>query len=105
MSTLPNSQDAAQVANLHRSFEGPVALLQGNRALLYREGIRSMKAILARLALTIGTAVSAAAEPLVSPDVLMTSVFKRYAGQPPRAWRECRGIQIGRTSISPVAEA
>jgi AraC-like DNA-binding protein len=34
-----------------------------------------------------------------------TSVFKRYAGQPPRAWRESQGVQIGRTSISPVAEA
>jgi transcriptional regulator GlxA family with amidase domain len=33
-----------------------------------------------------------------------TSVFKRYAGQPPRAWRESRGVQIGPTSISSVAE-
>jgi len=32
-----------------------------------------------------------------------TSVFKRYAGQPPRAWRESRGGPIGRTSVSPVA--
>jgi AraC family transcriptional regulator len=24
-----------------------------------------------------------------------TSVFKRYAGQPPRAWRESRGVQTG----------
>lgn len=29
-----------------------------------------------------------------------TSVFKRYAGQPPRAWRESRGVQIGPTSAS-----
>jgi AraC family transcriptional regulator len=28
-----------------------------------------------------------------------TSVFKRYAGQPPRAWRESRGLQIRSTSI------
>jgi AraC family transcriptional regulator len=35
-----------------------------------------------------------------------TSVFKRYAGQPPRAWRESRGgVPIGRTSISRAAEA
>jgi AraC-like DNA-binding protein len=33
-----------------------------------------------------------------------TSVFKRYAGQPPRAWRESRGIHIGPTAISHVAE-
>jgi AraC-like DNA-binding protein len=33
-----------------------------------------------------------------------TSVFKRYAGQPPRAWRESRGVQTGPTSISHVAE-
>src|SRR3982074_499460 len=26
-----------------------------------------------------------------------TSVFKRYAGQPPRAWRESRGVQTGPT--------
>jgi len=24
-----------------------------------------------------------------------TSVFKRYAGQAPRAWRESRGVQTG----------
>ena len=34
-----------------------------------------------------------------------TSVFKRYAGQPPRAWRECQGVQITSTPTSPVAEA
>jgi transcriptional regulator GlxA family with amidase domain len=33
-----------------------------------------------------------------------TSVFKRYAGQPPRAWRESRGVHIGPTAISHVAE-
>jgi AraC-like DNA-binding protein len=33
-----------------------------------------------------------------------TSVFKRYAGQPPRAWRESRGVQIRPTSTSPLAE-
>jgi AraC-like DNA-binding protein len=33
-----------------------------------------------------------------------TSVFKRYAGQPPRAWRESRGVHIGPTAISRVAE-
>jgi AraC-like DNA-binding protein len=128
------------------SFEGPVATAAAHHAPLYREGIGSMKAILAQLALTIGGAVSAAAEPLVSPDVLIadasvsssplhhkkivddepewrvmrrrieraqemllrtgislvdvapsvgfqtqshfTSVFNRYPGQPPRAWRE-----------------
>ena len=32
-----------------------------------------------------------------------TSVFKRYAGQPPRAWRESRGVQIRPTSTSPLA--
>jgi AraC family transcriptional regulator len=24
-----------------------------------------------------------------------TSAFKRYAGQPPRAWRESQGVQTG----------
>ena len=32
-----------------------------------------------------------------------TSVFKRYAGQAPRAWRESRGVQIRPTSTSPLA--
>jgi AraC-like DNA-binding protein len=33
-----------------------------------------------------------------------TSVFKRYAGQPPHAWRESRGVQIKPTSTSPLAK-
>jgi AraC family transcriptional regulator len=33
-----------------------------------------------------------------------TSVFKRYAGQPPRAWRESRGVHIRPTSTSLLAE-
>ncbi len=31
-----------------------------------------------------------------------TSVFKRYVGQPPRAWRESRGVQTGPTSMCPL---
>jgi transcriptional regulator GlxA family with amidase domain len=33
-----------------------------------------------------------------------TSVFKRYAGQAPHAWRESRGVQFRPTSTSPLAE-
>jgi AraC family transcriptional regulator len=34
-----------------------------------------------------------------------TSVFKRYAGQPPRAWRESLGLQVPSTSAAPFAGA
>lgn len=34
-----------------------------------------------------------------------TSVFKRYAGQPPRAWRESHDVRIGPKPISLVAQA
>jgi AraC-like DNA-binding protein len=33
-----------------------------------------------------------------------TSVFKRYAGQPPRAWRESRGLQTEWTSTRKYSE-
>jgi len=33
-----------------------------------------------------------------------TSVFKRYAGQPPRAWRESVAYRSDRRQTSPLAE-